>query len=347
MEQIQNQLRMTQTAKNKLANMRALELESKHPQLTAYDNQPEPSEPIYGSGSGGEAGLRRIVGTGRRAKKMEGGFLPLLAAAVPLISSLFGRGEMTKDAHDKLMKLTRKRKIGDQTKLHGGFWGVLASLAAPLIGKLFGKGQMTKTAHDELMKVFGKSNGTMKEMESESEDEGEGEVKGGAMRQGSMLAKHIEGKYGMPYLRSFIDGMSKSAPAVSAVVKGRGSHKMMRGCGTSMLAIHAPMSSALSGEEGAALGGQDVPPGGEAPMAYGNPPQAPASFQRNTVGMGYAGAGRAGGARAGAGKLKIIHEGGAKPKRSNARAAVVKRVMAEKGMSMIEASKYVKEHGLY
>jgi len=30
-----------------------------------------------------------------------------------------------------------------------------------------------------------------------------------------------------------------------------------------------------------------------------------------------------------------------------ARAAIVKKVMAEKGMKMIEASKYVKEHGLY
>jgi coproporphyrinogen III oxidase-like Fe-S oxidoreductase len=29
------------------------------------------------------------------------------------------------------------------------------------------------------------------------------------------------------------------------------------------------------------------------------------------------------------------------------RAEVVRRVMAEKGMKMIEASKYVKEHGLY
>jgi hypothetical protein len=33
--------------------------------------------------------------------------------------------------------------------------------------------------------------------------------------------------------------------------------------------------------------------------------------------------------------------------RTNARAAIVKKVMAEKGMKMIEASKYVKEHGLY
>ena len=31
----------------------------------------------------------------------------------------------------------------------------------------------------------------------------------------------------------------------------------------------------------------------------------------------------------------------------SARAAIVKKVMAEKGLKMIEASKYVKEHGLY
>jgi hypothetical protein len=34
-------------------------------------------------------------------------------------------------------------------------------------------------------------------------------------------------------------------------------------------------------------------------------------------------------------------------KKPNARAEIVKKVMAEKGMKMIEASKYVKEHGLY
>jgi hypothetical protein len=36
-----------------------------------------------------------------------------------------------------------------------------------------------------------------------------------------------------------------------------------------------------------------------------------------------------------------------KAKKHNARAEVVKKVMAEHGMKMIEASKYVKEHGLY
>jgi hypothetical protein len=48
------------------------------------------------------------------------------------------------------------------------------------------------------------------------------------------------------------------------------------------------------------------------------------------------------GAYEGMGKLTIIH-GGARA----ARAAIVKKVMAEQGCSMPEASKYVKEHGLY
>ena len=39
------------------------------------------------------------------------------------------------------------------------------------------------------------------------------------------------------------------------------------------------------------------------------------------------------------------HKGGAR--KPNARAQIVKRVMNEKGLSLIEASKYVKAHGLY
>ena len=44
------------------------------------------------------------------------------------------------------------------------------------------------------------------------------------------------------------------------------------------------------------------------------------------------------------------HAGGKKSKKSkkkNKRAEIVKKVMREKGMKMIEASKYVKQHGLY
>ena len=39
--------------------------------------------------------------------------------------------------------------------------------------------------------------------------------------------------------------------------------------------------------------------------------------------------------------------GGAKPKRPNPRAEIVRKVMKEKGLSLIEASKFVKANHLY
>ena len=95
----------------------------------------------------------------------------------------------------------------------------------------------------------------------------------------------------------------------------------------------------------------------------------PVLAQAETVPAGLAGSGKAMKGCAGKGKLQIIHGGAetgryegkgvvvgaGKKKRAPAgpsdgrrkRAEVVKRVMAEKGLKMIEASKYVKEHGLY
>jgi cytoplasmic iron level regulating protein YaaA (DUF328/UPF0246 family) len=49
-------------------------------------------------------------------------------------------------------------------------------------------------------------------------------------------------------------------------------------------------------------------------------------------------------------KAKAPKEGGAAPKKArapSARAAIVKQVMQSEGLSMIEASKYVKANGLY
>jgi hypothetical protein len=50
--------------------------------------------------------------------------------------------------------------------------------------------------------------------------------------------------------------------------------------------------------------------------------------------------------RVGRGVLQITH-GGKKTGARSARAAVVKRVMAERGVSLPQASKIVKEEGLY
>ena len=39
--------------------------------------------------------------------------------------------------------------------------------------------------------------------------------------------------------------------------------------------------------------------------------------------------------------------GGAKPRQPNKYAILVKEIMAKQNLKMIEASKYIKEHGLY
>lgn len=51
--------------------------------------------------------------------------------------------------------------------------------------------------------------------------------------------------------------------------------------------------------------------------------------------------------RVGAGRMGAGHVGAGKVDGRKARAEIVKKVMAEKGMKLVEASKYVKEHGLY
>jgi hypothetical protein len=175
--------------------------------------------------------------------KMEGGFLGALASmAIPLIGSLFGKGEMKKSAHNALVKHFSKKPRSKKPELEGGFWGSLLSAAVPLIGSLFGKGAMSKKAHDDLV---------------------------------AMVKKH-EGK-----------GM-----------KGG----MARMVGSGELTIHHSGGMEMESEE-------------ECEMPS---PKAPK-------------------------KKRVVGATDGRRKR----AEIVRKVMAEKGMKMIEASKYVKEHGLY
>ena len=166
---------------------------------------------------------------------MEGGFLGALAKmAIPLIGSLFGKGEMKKGAHTALMKHFSKKPRSKKPELEGGFLGSLLSAAVPLIGSLFGRGAMTKKAHDDMI---------------------------------AMVKKH----------------------------EGKGMKGGMRMVGAGDLEIKHTMGSGV--------------------MDKRCSPRA-----KRVVG-------------AGDGRRK--------------RAEIVRKVMAEKGMKMIEASKYVKEHGLY
>ena len=194
--------------------------------------------------TGSYEGEGKLTITHGGASHMEGGFLGALASmAIPLIGSLFGRGEMKKGAHTALIKHFSKKPRSKKAELEGGFLGALASMAIPLIGSLFGKGAMSKKAHDELM---------------------------------AMCKKH-EGKA--------MKGAGRMVGSGRAVGAGK---------------MKVEMESESEGE-------MEMPS-----------PKAPK--KRRMVG-------------ATDGRRK--------------RAEIVRKVMAEKGMKMIEASKYVKQHGLY
>ncbi len=351
MEEVLNTMRATQSKKNALGKARAMELQMEHPQtMDSNILEPTTDDIIHGKG-GGEAGMRRIVGNGKRGRPrkmagasngvMEGGAMSnakeMGAKIAEQLTSLHG-----KDFADQFhMGVMDKLKGG--AEMRGGFWGALASLALPLIGNLFGSGQMTKQAHDELMKLFDEKKGGMALLGRP----GHGTFQGGAKKRGG-------------------------AGPISAPPSG-------------LEVSHAFMSPAQQGLAGQALGGQDVPPGGMIPVAYGNVPQAPASFQRNTVGMGRpAGAGKKkmacggavtqksredeklgmevkglkdkvamvvarkkGGVSSGAGACCNTCTGGVASgagKKSSARGQMISKIMKSKGMTLGQASKYLKEN---
>lgn len=182
---------------------------------------------------------------------------------------------------------------------------------------------------------------------------------GGARHMGRMMYEHLSKLHGDKYAKKFMGG---AAP---------------RGLPPSGIQVsHASMTPAKLGLPGQALGGQDVPPGGVAPMAYGSAPQAPANFQRNTVALGSKGLLPS--AAVGNGRKRVAHkapsvhstmnemEGGvvlgrpghgvykgvqatvAAPMAGGARAArgaAISKLMKEKGMTLGQASKHIKENG--
>jgi hypothetical protein len=158
-------------------------------------------------------------------KHMEGGFLgSLLSAAVPLIGSLFGRGEMKKSAHNALIRHFNKKPRSKKAELEGGFLGALASMAIPLIGSLFGKGAMSKKAHDEMMAMVKKHEG--KGMKGGMRMVGAGEL---TIKHGGAMESESEGEMESPKapakkkrMVSAGDGRRKRAEIVRKVMKEKG-----------------------------------------------------------------------------------------------------------------------------
>lgn len=310
MEQQLEGLKKAAAAKSVLASTRAMEVSAQRPwkyQHSAEIDADDPFRPPKFAG-GGDAGLKRLIGSGRR-------------------------------------------KGGSNGVMKGR--GVISNLGIPIISNIAG--------------LFGLGKKSCSGEEMSDSDSDKEEMVGSGKHQGKKLAKHLMELHGAGFLDDFAKGfmgvikpaagvLSMMPGTVGTIAKvasgilgnGRKRGRPLKGGNaphdsTAPGLGHASMSSVLESQPGAGLGGSDVPLGGVAPQTYGNVPQAPASFKRNTVGMGR----RKKAPMAmempmeGAGKLTITHGG----KRKSARGQMIAKLMREKGMSLPEASRYLKAHG--
>lgn len=187
---------------------------------------------------------------------------------------------------------------------------------------------------------------------------GEYDGAGDAHMQGAALSKHLLGLRGGAFHKAFMEGMGMSGCGMSGgAMVGAGSNTgRYEGEGRLEIVHHSEgagrsggakrkSKSAASPYFDAVDGYASQVESGAKKLERGAKDIAQDAFLiKDVTKEGRIELGRTakGGARSG-GMKRIVGEGDGRRKR----AAVVKRVMAEKGLSMIEASKYVKEHGLY
>jgi len=192
-------------------------------------------------------------------------------------------------------------------KMKGGFWG-LAALALPLISKLLGSGHLTQEGHDRVM-----------DMLHHHEKMRGGFDWGGLLQHAVPLVGHLLGQGHMSE-----DGRKK----FMAFLKTKG--KKMEGAGRAVGGASAGM---MMMKDQAYIRPSPRNPPKELQMeGKGFLSDLGIPVVSNIAGM--FGLGK---------KKRVVGESDGRRKR----AEIVKRVMAEKGMKMIEASKYVKEHNLY
>jgi hypothetical protein len=211
-------------------------------------------------------------------------------------------------------------------KMRGGFWGVLASLALPLVSKLLGQGKMSKEAHDE-----------MKEMMEEHERKYHSgkKLKGGFW--GALAS------IGIPLLANLLGKGKMSQEAhdeLCEMMRSKGRSQKMKGSGRVVggMMMIKPIKDTVY--PAPAYTREDIHP---------TRPRHPPKEELQMEGKGFLSdlgiplvsdvAGMLGLGK----KKRVVSENDGRRKR----AEVVRKVMKEKGMKMIEASKYVKQHGLY
>lgn len=199
-------------------------------------------------------------------------------------------------------------------KMKGGFWG-LAALALPLVSKLLGNGHMTQEGHDRVM-----------DMLHHHEKMRGGFDWGGLIKHAIPLVGHLMGQghmneAGQKKFMAFLKKHGKDE------MKGAG--RVVGGASAGMK-LNMTMMKPIKDQ-----------------VYMPSPRNPPKELQMEGKGFlsnlgipvvsdiaGMFGLGK---------KKRVVGAGDGRRKR----AEIVKRVMAEKGMKMIEASKYVKEHNLY
>lgn len=186
---------------------------------------------------------------------------------------------------------------------------------------------------------------------------------GGAKHLGKELMAHLKSLHGAGYAKEFKSGMESEEEGCGysgAGMSGAG----MSGAGLLGQPGHGrAVGAGMSGGEmsGCGVSGGEMDGAGfwdDFKQGFNMVARPLAGIAKAVVpgaapvlgALGYGMAGGAmypSGAYEGQGKLTIHHEGMGKPRRPNARAALVKRIMAERGVSMIDASKIIKAEGLH
>jgi hypothetical protein len=187
-----------------------------------------------------------------------------------------------------------------------------------------------------------------------------------AKEEGRKFARHLMEAQGADFLKKFHEGLMEFCEENMELERGRGVLRIEHGVEGGRI---VPPGKCMTG-------GRVIPPGGISAKAYGNPPQAPASFERNGVMLDVAaeqsapvrrgrgkrddGAvsqtvsprGLSGKAMPGTGPGAVplplaepptipIMRGGKRSDRAN----MVSFLMKQKGMSLGEASKHIKAKG--
>jgi len=332
----------------------------------AMEEQMERENPLSGSGATPSMGLSQVRGGKKMMKNAEAqgkhlmehleslhgagyakafhkgmsgaGFLSDLG--IPLISDVAGMIGLGKSESDEECKggLRTGRYEGEGANfsrdtqdfsghMKGGFWGTLASIGIPLLAQLLGKGKMTQEAHDEVKDMI---ENKMKMHEKKYH------MKGGFL---GMLAS-----IGIPLLASLLgkgkmtqDAHDKLQKMFMKCGKMEGSGRVVGGMmpkAFGMMPRNPILNPLYMGNDMSGMGtGGMMPNINEIhrmvlPSPY-HPPRKEMMEVKPMKGMG---------------KVKrVVGAGDGRRKR----AEIVKKVMAEKNMSMVQASKYVKEHGLY